>query len=192
MVPLQMELSGKDACIILKDADLDLAASNIVKGGFSYRWGTCKNFIVLVHAYVYASIKLLFPSPYCSMTIHCCPLKFINKYRCTLVDFQFSVHMTSLHHFFWCQIQFPHKEETSLLKSFFFFFCSDKYSDVSKYIAADLLFNNYNTVVHINLFYWHFVSSTWLHLLWASFAWFYVLISSGQRCTAVKVVLVME
>lgn len=33
-----MELGGKDACIILEDADLDLAAANIVKGGFSYRW----------------------------------------------------------------------------------------------------------------------------------------------------------
>lgn len=38
MVPLQMELGGKDGCIILEDADLDLAAANIVKGGFSYRW----------------------------------------------------------------------------------------------------------------------------------------------------------
>lgn len=37
MIPLQMELGGKDACIILEDADLDLAAANIIKGGFSYR-----------------------------------------------------------------------------------------------------------------------------------------------------------
>ncbi|CAO2163227.1 unnamed protein product [Urochloa humidicola] len=37
MVPLQMELGGKDACIVLEDADLDLVAANIVKGGFSYR-----------------------------------------------------------------------------------------------------------------------------------------------------------
>lgn len=37
MIPLQMELGGKDACIILEDADLDLASSSIVKGGFSYR-----------------------------------------------------------------------------------------------------------------------------------------------------------
>lgn len=37
MIPLQMELGGKDACIVLEDADLDLAASNIVKGGYSYR-----------------------------------------------------------------------------------------------------------------------------------------------------------
>ncbi|KAH9318151.1 hypothetical protein KI387_019920 [Taxus chinensis] len=36
MVPLQMELGGKDACIILEDADIDLAAANVVKGGFSY------------------------------------------------------------------------------------------------------------------------------------------------------------
>jgi len=37
MVPLQMELGGKDACIVLEDADLDLVAVNIIKGGFSYR-----------------------------------------------------------------------------------------------------------------------------------------------------------
>lgn len=38
MVPLQMELGGKDACIVLEDADLDLVAVNIIKGGFSYRF----------------------------------------------------------------------------------------------------------------------------------------------------------
>jgi hypothetical protein len=52
MVPMQMELGGKDACIVLEDADLDLVAANIIKGGFSYRqvrrhWspshGFCKN-----------------------------------------------------------------------------------------------------------------------------------------------------
>ncbi|KAG1326587.1 NADP-dependent glyceraldehyde-3-phosphate dehydrogenase [Cocos nucifera] len=32
MIPLQMELGGKDACVVLEDADLDLAAANIVKG----------------------------------------------------------------------------------------------------------------------------------------------------------------
>ncbi|PWA68823.1 aldehyde dehydrogenase 11A3 [Artemisia annua] len=41
MIPLQMELGGKDACIILEDADLDLAASSIVKGGFSYSGQRC-------------------------------------------------------------------------------------------------------------------------------------------------------
>ncbi|XP_056174893.1 NADP-dependent glyceraldehyde-3-phosphate dehydrogenase-like isoform X2 [Syzygium oleosum] len=41
MVPLQMELGGKDACIILEDADLDLAAANVVKGGFSYSGQRC-------------------------------------------------------------------------------------------------------------------------------------------------------
>ncbi|KAJ7535063.1 hypothetical protein O6H91_12G017100 [Diphasiastrum complanatum] len=41
MVPLQMELGGKDACIVLEDADLDLAAANIVKGGFSYSGQRC-------------------------------------------------------------------------------------------------------------------------------------------------------
>ncbi|CAO2201999.1 unnamed protein product [Urochloa humidicola] len=38
MVPLQMELGGKDACIVL---DLDLVAANIVKGGFSYSGQRC-------------------------------------------------------------------------------------------------------------------------------------------------------
>eukprot|EP00262_Sarcandra_glabra_P003187 TRINITY_DN1373_c0_g1_i2.p1 TRINITY_DN1373_c0_g1~~TRINITY_DN1373_c0_g1_i2.p1 ORF type:complete len:503 (-),score=78.01 TRINITY_DN1373_c0_g1_i2:412-1773(-) len=41
MIPLQMELGGKDACIVLEDADLDLAAANIVKGGFSYSGQRC-------------------------------------------------------------------------------------------------------------------------------------------------------
>ncbi|KAK9059431.1 hypothetical protein SSX86_022051 [Deinandra increscens subsp. villosa] len=41
MIPLQMELGGKDACIILEDADLDLASSSIVKGGFSYSGQRC-------------------------------------------------------------------------------------------------------------------------------------------------------
>lgn len=38
MIPLQMELGGKDACIVLEDADLELAATNIIKGGYSYRF----------------------------------------------------------------------------------------------------------------------------------------------------------
>ncbi len=33
MTPYQMELGGKDACIVCADADLDLAAKNIVKVG---------------------------------------------------------------------------------------------------------------------------------------------------------------
>mmetsp|Transcript_20634 Transcript_20634/g.62151 ORF Transcript_20634/g.62151 Transcript_20634/m.62151 type:complete len:496 (+) Transcript_20634:132-1619(+) len=41
MVPIQMELGGKDACIVLDDADLELAANNIVKGGFSYSGQRC-------------------------------------------------------------------------------------------------------------------------------------------------------
>ncbi|GFP87849.1 NADP-dependent glyceraldehyde-3-phosphate dehydrogenase [Phtheirospermum japonicum] len=41
MIPLQMELGGKDACMILDDADLDLAAASIVKGGFSYSGQRC-------------------------------------------------------------------------------------------------------------------------------------------------------
>jgi glyceraldehyde-3-phosphate dehydrogenase (NADP+) len=41
MVPLLMELGGKDAAIVLKDADLDLAASNIVAGAYSYSGQRC-------------------------------------------------------------------------------------------------------------------------------------------------------
>ncbi|EEF35222.1 NADP-dependent glyceraldehyde-3-phosphate dehydrogenase, putative [Ricinus communis] len=41
MIPLQMELGGKDACIVLEDADLDLVAANIIKGGFSYSGERC-------------------------------------------------------------------------------------------------------------------------------------------------------
>ena len=41
MVPLQMELGGKDACLVFPDADVDLAAKSIVKGGFSYAGQRC-------------------------------------------------------------------------------------------------------------------------------------------------------
>ncbi len=41
MVPLLMELGGKDAAIVLEDADLDLTASNIVAGGYSYSGQRC-------------------------------------------------------------------------------------------------------------------------------------------------------
>lgn len=41
MVPVMMELGGKDAAIVLKDADLDLAAKNIVAGGYSYSGQRC-------------------------------------------------------------------------------------------------------------------------------------------------------
>ncbi|XVE53671.1 hypothetical protein DITRI_Ditri03aG0021400 [Diplodiscus trichospermus] len=42
-----MELKGKDACIMFKDADLDLVAANIVKGVFSYRCTTIKVVLVM-------------------------------------------------------------------------------------------------------------------------------------------------
>ena len=32
MIPLQMELGGKDVCIVCEDADLDLAIKHIIKG----------------------------------------------------------------------------------------------------------------------------------------------------------------
>jgi len=41
MIPIQMELGGKDACIVCQDADLELAAKHIVKGGFSYSGQRC-------------------------------------------------------------------------------------------------------------------------------------------------------
>jgi len=41
MVPLLMELGGKDAAIVLENADLELAASNIVAGGYSYSGQRC-------------------------------------------------------------------------------------------------------------------------------------------------------
>nr|XP_024400373.1 NADP-dependent glyceraldehyde-3-phosphate dehydrogenase-like isoform X2 [Physcomitrium patens] len=41
MIPLQMELGGKDTCLVLEDADLELAANNIIKGGYSYSGQRC-------------------------------------------------------------------------------------------------------------------------------------------------------
>ena len=41
MIPYLMELGGKDAAIVLKDADLDLAAKNIVAGAYSYSGQRC-------------------------------------------------------------------------------------------------------------------------------------------------------
>ncbi|WP_315065745.1 NADP-dependent glyceraldehyde-3-phosphate dehydrogenase [uncultured Clostridium sp.] len=41
MVPLLMELGGKDAAIVLEDADLELTASNIIAGAYSYSGQRC-------------------------------------------------------------------------------------------------------------------------------------------------------
>ncbi len=41
MVPMMMELGGKDAAIVLDDADLDMTASNIVAGAYSYSGQRC-------------------------------------------------------------------------------------------------------------------------------------------------------
>ena len=41
MVPLLMELGGKDAAIVLEDADLKMAAKNIVAGAYSYSGQRC-------------------------------------------------------------------------------------------------------------------------------------------------------
>jgi glyceraldehyde-3-phosphate dehydrogenase (NADP+) len=41
MIPLQMELGGKDCCLVLDDADLELAANNVIKGGYSYSGQRC-------------------------------------------------------------------------------------------------------------------------------------------------------
>lgn len=41
MIPLMLELGGKDAAIVLEDADLELTASQIVSGAFSYSGQRC-------------------------------------------------------------------------------------------------------------------------------------------------------
>ncbi|MFV0394661.1 MAG: NADP-dependent glyceraldehyde-3-phosphate dehydrogenase [Coprobacillaceae bacterium] len=41
MKPLLMELGGKDAAIVLKDADLELTVNNIVSGAYSYSGQRC-------------------------------------------------------------------------------------------------------------------------------------------------------
>ena len=41
MVPLMLELGGKDAAIVLEDADIDFAAQNIVAGAYSYAGQRC-------------------------------------------------------------------------------------------------------------------------------------------------------
>ncbi|HBG62400.1 MAG: glyceraldehyde-3-phosphate dehydrogenase [Omnitrophica WOR_2 bacterium GWF2_38_59] len=41
MKPMLLELGGKDAAIVLADADLDITASNIVSGAFSYSGQRC-------------------------------------------------------------------------------------------------------------------------------------------------------
>ena len=41
MMPVLMELGGKDAAIVLEDADLEVAAKNIVSGAFSYSGQRC-------------------------------------------------------------------------------------------------------------------------------------------------------
>lgn len=41
MVPMLMELGGKDAALVLRDADLDKTADNIVSGAFSYSGQRC-------------------------------------------------------------------------------------------------------------------------------------------------------
>ncbi len=41
MVPMLLELGGKDAAIVLEDADLNMAAKNIVAGAYSYSGQRC-------------------------------------------------------------------------------------------------------------------------------------------------------
>lgn len=50
MKPVMLELGGKDAAVVLDDADLDLTADNIIAGGYSYSGQRCtavKRIIVL-------------------------------------------------------------------------------------------------------------------------------------------------
>jgi len=48
MVPLQMELGGKDPAVVLPDADMELAAANIVKGAFSFSGQRCTGVKIVV------------------------------------------------------------------------------------------------------------------------------------------------
>ncbi|KAK4265360.1 hypothetical protein QN277_026422 [Acacia crassicarpa] len=59
LIPLQMELGGKGACIVLEDADMDLVASNIIKGGFSYcgRRGTAVKVILIMESIADALVE---------------------------------------------------------------------------------------------------------------------------------------
>lgn len=41
MVPLMLELGGKDAAIVLPDADMDFAADNIISGAYAYAGQRC-------------------------------------------------------------------------------------------------------------------------------------------------------
>lgn len=41
MIPLMLELGGKDAAIVLEDADLELTSSQIISGAFSYSGQRC-------------------------------------------------------------------------------------------------------------------------------------------------------
>lgn len=41
MVPLMLELGGKDAAIVLPDADMDFAADNIISGAYAYSGQRC-------------------------------------------------------------------------------------------------------------------------------------------------------
>lgn len=41
MIPIVMELGGKDSAIVLEDADLEFTADNIIKGAFSYSGQRC-------------------------------------------------------------------------------------------------------------------------------------------------------
>jgi len=50
MIPMQMELGGKDPAIIAEDADIPLVVSSIVKGAFSYQGQRCTAVkVVFVH-----------------------------------------------------------------------------------------------------------------------------------------------
>lgn len=63
MIPMVMELGGKDAAIILEDADLDLAAKHIVSGAFSYSGQRCTAVkrILVLNSVADALIERLLP-----------------------------------------------------------------------------------------------------------------------------------
>ncbi|XXG64588.1 hypothetical protein AAC387_Pa05g2494 [Persea americana] len=69
-IPLQMELGGKDACIVLEDTDFDLIASNIVKGGFSYSGQRCTTVkVVLVMGSVADAVAVKVKAKVAKLTV---------------------------------------------------------------------------------------------------------------------------
>lgn len=70
MIPLVLELGGKDPAIVLEDADLDLAADEIIKGAFSYNGQRCTAIKrVLVHKTIHQKLLKLLNQKLSSLSV---------------------------------------------------------------------------------------------------------------------------